>query len=402
VPDEVSAAYGGQRLQYGPEYIIPVPFDTRLVINIPAAVAEAAMRTGVARKPITDMNAYRRTLRGRLDPTADSLELIFQAVRSNPRRVVFAEGEEERVIRAALQFKAAGYGTPVLIGQEDIIRAHMAAMNLPGSVDLEISNARLSTENEKYKEFLYNRLNRKGFMQRDVQRLVHQNRNIFAAVMVAIGDADAMVTGLTRSFTDTYDDVRQVLDVVTPSGTFGLSVAIAQDRTVFLADTAVQNEPSAERLAEIAIRAAEWAQRMGHEPRVAMVSSTSFDQPGESCHAISQAVKVLDGKHVKFEYDGEMTVDVALDYTLMKELYPFCRLTGPANVLVMPNLQAANIASKLLQSVGGVTMLGPIMSGFEKPAQIVRMGATVSDLVTTAVLAAYQTVPVGVKEYELA
>jgi len=239
-------------------------------------------------------------------------------------------------------------------------------------------------------------------MQRDVQRMVHQNRNIFAAVMVAIGDADAMVTGLTRSFTDTYDDVRRVLDVVTPSCAFGLSIAIAQDRTVFLADTAVQNEPSAEHLAEIAIRAAEWAHRMGHEPRVAMLSSTSFDQPGQECDAISRAVKVLDGKHVKFEYEGEMTVDVALDYQLMKELYPFSRLTGPANVLVMPNLQAAHIASKLLQSVGGVTMLGPIMSGFEKPAQIVRMGATVSDLVTTAVLAAYQTVPVGVKEYELA
>jgi malate dehydrogenase (oxaloacetate-decarboxylating)(NADP+) len=398
VPDEVGVAYGGRHLRYGREYIIPVPFDPRLVVRIPAAVAEAAMLTKVARKPIPDMDVYRHTLRARLDPTADSLELIFEAVKSHPRRVVFAEGEEDRVIRAALQFKAAGYGTPILIGREEMVRNQITAMNLPEGADLEIHNARLSTHNNRYKDYLYKRLHRKGYILRDCQRMVNQNRNVFAATMVAMGDADAMVTGLTRSFIVNYDDIRRVLGVVSPSGAFGLSIAIAQDRTVFLADTAVHIEPSPERLAEIAIRAADWAQRMGHEPRIAMLSFASFGQPQRN-HAqhVSEAVQLLDARGVKFEYDGEMTVDVALDYALMKELYPFCRLTGPANVLIMPNLQAANIAAKLLQNIGGVTMLGPILDGLEKPAQVVRMGATVSDLVTTAVLAAYQTVPVGVK-----
>ena len=392
VPDEVNAAYGGRRLHYGPEYIIPAPFDPRLVVEIPTAVAQAAVKTGVARKPITDFDTYRRTLRARLDPTASSLDLIFEAVKRNPRRVVFAEGEEERAIRAALQFKAAGYGTPVLIGREEIVREHMKTMQVPDDQGIEIHNARKSKHNEKYSNFLYKRLHRKGYMMRDCMRMVNQNRNVFAATMLANGDADAMVTGLTRSFIVNYDDVRRVIEP-TAAGAFGLSIAIAQDRTLFLADTAVHIEPSPERLAEIAIHAAQWAQRMGHEPRVAMLSFASFGQPQRS-HAddVSQAVRVLDAKGVKFEYDGEMAVDIALDYELMKRLYPFCRLTGPANVLVMPNLQAANIASKLLQNIGGITLLGPILSGLEKPAQIVRMGATVSDLVTTAVLAAYQTV----------
>jgi len=393
VPDEVDAAYGGKRLRYGPEYIIPAPFDPRLIVRIPVAVAEAAMKSGVARKPITDIEGYRRTLRARLDTTADSLELIFESVKRNPRRVVFAEGEEERVIRAALQFKAAGYGTPVLVGREEVIRAQLAEMKLSDEGELEIHNARLSKHNDKYKDFLYKRLQRNGYIQRDCQRLVNQNRNAFAATMVATGDADAMVTGLTRSFIVNYDDIRRVIDIEGPSGAFGLSVAIAQNKTVFLADTAVHIEPSAERLADIAICAAEWAKRMGHKPRVALLSFASFGQPQRS-HAehVHRAVEILEEKKVDFEFDGELAADIALDYDLMKRLYPFCRLTGPANVLVMPNLQAANIAAKLMQNIGGVTVLGPIMNGFSKPAQIVRMGATVSDIVTTAVLAAYQAI----------
>jgi malate dehydrogenase (oxaloacetate-decarboxylating)(NADP+) len=221
--------------------------------------------------------------------------------------------------------------------------------------------------------------------------MVNQNRNVFAATMVACGDADAMITGLTRSFIVNYDDIRRVIDAPTSSGAFGLSIGIAQERTVFIADTAVHIEPSAERIAEIAIEAAAWAQRMGHEPRVALLSFASFGQPQRQ-HAghIRDAVGVLDTKGVKFEYDGEMAADVAMDYDLMKRIYPFCRLTGPANVLIMPNLSSAHISAKLLQNIGGVTVLGPIMNGLEKPAQIMRMGATVSDIVTMAVLAAYQ------------
>jgi len=393
VPDEVDAAYGGRRLRYGPEYIIPVPFDPRLVVEIPAAVAAAAVKTGVARKPIKDFEAYRRALRARLDPTADSLELIFEAVKSNPRRVVFAEGEEERTIRAALQFKAAGYGTPVLVAREEVVQAKLKEMQLPGEANFEIHNARLSPHVEKYRDYLYKRLHRKGYMPRDCQRMVNQNRNVFAAIMVATGDADAMVTGLTRSFIVNYDDIRRVIDTPSPAGAFGLSIAIAQGRTVFVADTAVHIEPSAERLAEIAIEAAAWAQRMGHEPRVALLSFASFGQPQrDHGERIREAVGVLDRKGVKFEYDGEMAADIALDYDLMRRLYPFCRLTGPANVLVMPDLSSAHIAAKLLQNIGGVTLLGPIMNGFDKPAQVLRLGATVSDIVTMAVLAAYQVV----------
>ena len=230
-------------------------------------------------------------------------------------------------------------------------------------------------------------------MARDCQRLVNQNRNAFAALMVTMGDADAMVTGLTRSFVVNFDDIRRVMDVTGPSGAFGLSMALAHGRTVFLADTAVNIDPTPERLADIAIHAAAWAQRMGHEPRVAMLSYSNFGQPQRTqTSPAKEAVEILDGRGVKFEYDGEMAADVALDYDLMKRLYPFSRLSGPANVLVMPNLATANISAKLLQNFGGATVIGPVLSGLEKPAQIVRMGATVSDLVTMAVLGAYQTV----------
>ena len=391
VPDEVAAAYGGKRLHFGPEYIIPAPFDPRLIVKIPSAVAEAAMRSGVARKPISDMGAYHRELRARLDPTASSLDLIFEAVKRSPKRVVFAEGEEERAIRAALQFKAEGYGTPILIAREDKVRAQLVAMSLPEDHGLEIQNARVSKNTDKYRDHLYKRLHRKGFIERDAARLANQNRNAFAACMVALGDADAMVTGLTRSFRISNDDIQRAIDPL-PTGSFGLSVAITPDRTLFLADTTVHIQPTPEELANIAVQAAEWAQRMGHQPRVAMLSFTSFGQPQqEQAKHVHEAVRILDGRGVKFEYDGEMAADIALDYNLMKRLYPFCRLTGPANVLVMPSLQAANIAAKLLQSIDGVTMIGPLLTGMQKPAQIVRMSASVSDLLTTAILAAYQS-----------
>lgn len=390
VPDEVDAAYGGRRLRYGPEYLIPVPFDPRLVVTIPVAVAKAAMTSGVARKPLADMAQYERELRARLDPTADSLELIFERVRSNPRRVVFAEGEEERTIRAALQFKAAGYGTPVLVGREEVIKEQMLQMQLPHGETLEIHNARLSRQNEKYRDYVYGRLQRRGYMQRDCQRMINQNRNIFAASMVATGDADAMVTGLTRSFIVCFDDLRKVFDTTTDSGAFGLSMAVAPDRTVFLADTAVNIDPSAQRLAEIAIHSAAWAERMGHKPRVAFLSYASFGQPQRSkAEVIRAAIEILNQRKVTFEYDGEMSADVALDAQLMKRLYPFCRLSDAANILVMPNLQSAHIGAKLLQKLGRGTMIGPIIHGLSQPAQITQMGATVSDIVMMAVFAAY-------------
>lgn len=388
VPDELDAAYSGRRLRFGSEYIIPVPFDPRLIVRVPIAVAKAAMESGVARKPIEDMRAYEAQLRNRLDPTASSLQATFERVKANPRRVVFAEGEEERVIRAALAFRNAGYGTPVLIGREDRVEKAMHAAGLPTGVELEIHNARVSRHNKKYADFLYERLQRKGFLYRDIQRLVNNNRNVFAACMVAMGDADAMVTGVTRAFSDTLQEVRMVVEAKPGERVFGLTVVIMRGQTVFISDTSVLEIPTPEELADIAVQTAAKARAMGHEPRVALLSFSNFGNPmAEKAERIREAVKVLDGRKVYFEYDGEMQADVALDPELMK-LYPFCRLSGPANVLIMPALHSANIASRLMHKLGGGTVVGPLLMGLAKPVQIVPMGATVTDLVTAAALAA--------------
>jgi len=392
VPDEVDAAYSGRRLRYGPDYIIPVPFDPRLIVTVPCAVAQAAMESGVARKPIVDMTGYRNTLRARLDPTADSLELIFDKVRTTPRRVVFAEGEEERAIRAALAFRAAGYGTPVLIGREEVIRERLAAMGQQAVSDLEIHNARLSGSNRRYTDYLYRRLQRRGQLHRECQRMVNQDRNVFAALMVAMGDAHAMVTGLTRTFHVSFDEIRRVFDPKPGQRVFGLTVMINRARTVFIADTTVNEVPDSETLADIAVQAAAKARQMGHEPRVALLSYSNFGQlRGENVKRVQDAVAILDSRKVDFEYDGEMSADVALDHELMKRVYPFCRLSGPANVLIMPALHAANISAKLLQKTTRGTVVGPVLIGMDQPVQIVPMGATVNDVVTLAALAAHDS-----------
>jgi malate dehydrogenase (oxaloacetate-decarboxylating)(NADP+) len=393
VPDEVDAAYSGRRLRYGPEYIIPVPFDPRLIVTIPAAVAHAAMESGVARKPIIDIAGYRNTLRTRLDPTADSLQLIFEKVKANPRRVVFAEGEEDRSIRAALAYRAAGYGTPILIGREEIIREQLTALGLkPDQDGLEIHNARLSDANRRYTDYLYRRLQRRGTLQRDCQRMVNQDRNVFAALMVAQGDADAMVTGLTRSFATCYKDITTVIDTRNHQRAFGVSVVVTRKQTVFIADTTVNELPTSEELVDIAIQTAAKARQMGHEPRVAFLSFSNFGQymRGRAEH-VRDAVALLDQRRIDFEYDGEMSADVALDHDLMRRLYPFCRLSGPANVLIMPALHAANIGAKLLQKMGGGQLIGPLLIGLDKPAQVVQMGASVSDIVNAAALAAHDS-----------
>ena len=387
VPDEVEAAYSGQRLRYGPDYIIPVPFDPRLIVAVPTAVARAAMDTGVARRPIIDMEAYTAELSARLDPTAGSLQRIFERVRANPRRVVFAEGEEERAIRAALAFRNAGYGTPILIGREELITEHKEAMGL-GDVAFETHNARQSENNKRYTDMLYERLQRRGVLYRDCQRMVNQNRNVFAACMVHEGHADAMVTGLTRRFHAGFDDITQVIDRQQGQRVFGVDIILARGRTVFIADTSVHEEPTSVVLADIAEQAADTARLLGHEPRVALLSFSNFGNPlREQTARIRDAIALLESKAVDFEYDGEMSADVALDPDMM-ELYPFCRLSGPANVLIMPDLHSANIAGKLLQKLGGGTVIGPILRGLAKPVQISHMGATANDVVNLAALAA--------------
>ena len=393
VPDEVAAAYSGERLTYGPDYIIPAPFDPRLIWAVPAAVAKAAMESGVARKPILDMPAYQRALRGRLDPTAAGLEMIFAKVRANPKRVVFAEGEEEKTIRAALQFAGSGYGTPVLIGREERITATMAAMGLNSADLLEIHNARLSQNNKRYTEFLYTRQQRFGMLYRDCQRRVNLDRNVFAACMVACRDADAMVSGVTRNSFDVLDEVTRVIEVKPGSVMFGLTILLGQERPLLLADTLVHETPSAAQLADIAAEAAAKAREFGLVPRVALLSYANFGNPtGPDCERVRQAVALLDERRPDFEYDGEMSPDVALDTALMRRLYPFCRLGGAANILVMPGLNSANITAKLLPHVGGGTVVGPLLMGLDRPVQIVNIGATVSDLVNLAALSAHDAI----------
>ncbi|MBM3565182.1 MAG: NADP-dependent malic enzyme [Alphaproteobacteria bacterium] len=392
VPDEVDAAYSGRRLRFGPDYIIPVPFDPRLIVAIPQAVAKAAMDSGVARKPIADMRAYGRQLSARLNPTIGSLQAIFEAVRSSPRRVVFAEGEEEKTIRAALAFRSDGYGTPILVGRSDRVRETALNLGLPGATDLEVVNARESAENKAYTDFLYRRQQRNGLLLRDAQRLVNQDRNVFAACMVAMGHADAMVTGLTRNYFGVVEDITRVIGPRPGQHVIGLSMVLAGGRTLFIADSAVHDSPSPEELAAFAEQAAAEAKRLGHEPRVALISFANFGNPPlKKAEIIRQAVDVLNRRKVDFEYDGEMAVDVALNPDLLK-LYPFSRLKQPANVLVMPGLHSAQISSKLLHQLGGHTVLGPILLGLSKPVQIVPMGSTVSEIVTMAALAACEAV----------
>jgi malate dehydrogenase (oxaloacetate-decarboxylating)(NADP+) len=392
VPDEVARAYAGQRLRYGREYIIPAPFDPRLIVAVPKAVAAAAMKSGVARRPVEDMEAYEKQLLARLDPTAASLQNLFEQVRAKPRRVVFAEGEEPQSIRAALAFRGAGYGTPLLVGREDQVRKVLDSLGLESDA-LEVHNARVSSHNVAYTDYLFKRLQRKGSLYRDCQRMVNLNRNVFAACMVALGHADAMVTGLTRSFSVAFEDILRALDPKEGHRAFGLSIILARGRTVFLADTTVHELPDPEQLADIAIQSAAQARAMGHEPRVALLSFSNFGNPmREKARRVRDAVAVLDSRVVDFEYDGEMQANVALDGELMRQLYPFCRLSGPANVLIMPALHTANISAKLLQKLGGGHAIGPLLIGMSKPAQIVPLGTTVNDLVTVAALAAYDSI----------
>ena len=389
VPDEVGAAYSGRSMQYGPEYMIPAPFDPRLILAVPQAVARAAMDSGVARKPIIDMEAYGHELSARLDPTTASLQAIFDNVRAHPRRVVFAEGEEEKSIRAAVSFYTSGYGTPILLGREAKVLETMKSLGLPNIDGLEIHNAKLSTSNKEYTDFLYERLQRKGALYRDCQRMVNQERNLFAACMVALGDADAMLTGLTRNYYVALEEITRVLDPLPDEHIFGLSLVLARERTLFVADTAVTELPTSIQLADFAIQSASVARRMGHEPRVALLSFSNFGNPMlDRSQLIRDAVQLLDERQVSFEYDGEMGVDVALNAELMKN-YPFCRLTEPANVLIMPGLHSSQIATNLLHELGGGTVIGPMLMGLSKPAQIVPMGATVSDMVNMAALAAH-------------
>ena len=399
VPEEVTGAgagpRGGKALRFGPEYIIPTAFDPRLISRIPPAVAKAAIDSGVARRPIIDLQRYARDLTSRLDTTAHAMAEISDRVKAHPRRVVFAEGEEEKVIRAAIAFRNSGYGTPILLAREERVNAIVSSLGIPLPEGVEIHNARVTAKTRTYAEWLYAKKQRQGFLQRDCQRLVNQDRNVFASCMVANGDADAMVTGVTRSYAATLEGVRLAIDPAPDTVLFGLTLMLARrSGTVFVADTAIHERPDAATLAEIAIRTAQAARRLGHEPRVAFLAFSTFGDPkGSTPGNIRDAVKLLGERGVDFEYDGEMSPDVALDPGLRAALYPFCRLTGPANVLIMPGLHTAHILTKAVPRLTSAQTIGPLLMGLSAPVQIVGMESSAAHILDIACLAAHAAIP---------
>ncbi len=387
VPDEVALAYRGARPAYGPDYIIPSPFDPRLISRVSSAVAEAAVKTGVARRQPKDAEAYRHQLSARLDPSALLFQAISARVRANPKRVVFAEGEEESVIRAALAFQNSGLGKSTLVGRDEIIRSRLQQMGIEEGL-LEVRNAQSARSESRYTDMLYARQQRRGMLYRDCVRMVTNDRNIYAASMLLAGDADAMVTGVTRSYQVALNDIRTVLDSPRGQRPIGVVVIFAKGRVLFIGDTSVHEMPSAPELADIAVQTADVARRFGFTPRVAMLASSTFGFPrSERSERIVEAVRLLDQRGVDFEFDGEVAVDVALDRAKMA-VYPFCRLTDTANVLIMPAIHSASISTKLLGEIGGVTMTGPLLVGLERSVQIAPLGAKMSDIYNAAMIAA--------------
>ncbi len=386
VPEEVASAYGRNH-KFGTDYIIPAPFDPRLIEVVSSAVAKAAMDSGVAQARIEDFDQYAHALKSRLNPTTSVLTGVYEDAKNNPRRMVFAEAEEEVVLRAAIQFRDFGYGTPILVGRTKAVvdKLHQLSVSDPGS--FEIQNSADSEHVPAMVDYLYKRLQRRGYTERDVRRMVNQERNVFAALLVALGHGDGVISGLTRTFAQTAKEVNRVLDPKPGALPFGIHMMIGKNHTTFLADTTINERPSAEELAHIAKETAAVARRMGHEPRVAFLSYSTFGNPsGQWLANIREAVSILDREDPGFEYEGEMAPDAALNDKVM-ELYPFSRLSAPANVLIMPGLQSANLSAKILRELGGNATIGPMLIGMEKPVQIVPMTAIAPDVLTLAVLA---------------
>ncbi len=387
VPEEVAAAYGVQH-QFGRDYIIPAPFDPRLMERVSSAVAKAAMDSGVAQDSIADFEDYRLSLKARLNPTTSVLTRVYEEAQKHPKRVVFAEAEEDVVLRAAIQFRDFGYGTPVLVGRTHAVLAKLEELAIEDPASFEIQNSNDSEHVPEMVEYLYQRLQRRGYTERDVRRMVNQDRNVFASLLLALGHGEAMISGLTRPFAQTMKEVSLVLDPKPGQVPFGIHLMIGKNYTTFLADTTINERPTKEELAHIARETAAVARRLGHEPRVAFLSYSTFGNPsGKWLENIRGAVHLLDEEGADFEYEGEMAPDAALNAKVM-ELYPFSRLSAPANVLIMPGLQSANLSAKLLRELAGNPTIGPMMIGMEKPVQIAPMTAIAPDVLTLAVLAA--------------
>ena len=390
VPDEVVAAMGGDRPKYGKDYIIPSTFDPRLISVIPAAVAKAAMDSGVAKKPIKDFEAYRDQLKQRLDPSVTIMQGINSHIKKNQKRIVFADGEDENTLKAAIAFKNSKLGTPILIGKKNKIKERIKEIGYNENFDIEIVNSEDTTKREKYVNFLFEKMQReKGLLERDCDRLVRNDRVIWASCMVACGDADGAVTGNTRRFGASFDKVTQVVDARPGEIMFGLNMVVAKGKTIFVGDTSVNEYPSSEELAEIAISSARVVKMFGFVPKVAFVSHSTFGQPLTSrTKHIKKAVEILKDKNVDFDFDGDMQPDVALNEEY-KELYPFSSIVGNANILIMPGQHSAAISYKMMKSLGDTKVIGPLLIGLGQPIEIAPLRSSTSEIINLASVAAY-------------
>ena len=388
VPDEVAVAYG-RKLQFGRDYIIPTPFDPRLIHVVPPAVARAGMDTGVARRPIIDMDGYVQSLKNRMDPTAAILQGIHARARQSQARMIFAEGDDPRVLRAAVAWQRGGMGQALVVGREADVKEKLEAAGLGDAVrELTVVNAANSRHLEAYHEFLYARLQRKGVDREDAHKLANRDRHVFAALMLAHGHGDGLVTGATRKNAPVLAQLGKVFDLRPQDGAVGITAVLHKGRIVLIGDTLVHEWPEAEDLADIATRGAAVARGLGLEPRVAFLSFSNFGYPvSERAIKMAEAPRVLDRRGVDFEYEGEMTVDVALNMESASR-YPFSRLNGPANVLVVPARHSASISVKLMQEMAGATVIGPILTGVPQPIQICSTTSTVNDILNMAAISA--------------
>lgn len=392
VPEEVYKAYGQTKKKFGPEYIIPVPFDPRLITTIPVAVAKAAIESGVSKIKDLDMRKYKTELASRLNPASNYMTFIYNKLKSSEKqRVIFAEGEDEEVIKAAMMMRNEEYGEPIIVGRESKIMPIIAGMGNGYNLDgITIMNAAINHRLDEYIDSLYKKLQRKGYLRRDIARMVKNNRDVFSACMIDCGDADAMVTGISRSYYNNLDDIVKVIEPKSNKRIMGYSVLISSKDNIIIADNTICELPTSDDLVEITLQTAEIAKSMGHTPRVALLSYSNFGNPmREKASRIRDAVAKLDSMKLDFEYEGELSADVALNVNLHK-LYPFCRLSGAANVLIMPGLHSASISAGIMESLSGGVLVGPILDGFEYPVQIVHMGSSATEILRIAAFAAVE------------
>jgi malate dehydrogenase (oxaloacetate-decarboxylating)(NADP+) len=396
VPDEVVSAYGGDRPRYGKNYIIPSTFDPRLISVIPAAVAEAAINSGVARKKINDFDLYKDQLSNRLDPSMSLMQGINAKIRKNPKKVIFAEGEDENMLKAAIEFGRNKLGIPILIGAEKRIKEQLKKIGLDENYKIEIVNSTDKTKREKYVKHLYKRLQREGQLERDVDRLVRNDRIAWGSSMIACKDADAMVTGNIRHYAASIEKLKKVVEARQGEEIFGMTMIVSKGKTILVADTNVKDFPSAERLVNVSKSCVRVSRLFGFDPKVAFLSHSTFGKPiSKNTKHVRDAIEILKKEKVDFDFDGEMQPDVALN-PIYQEIYPFSKIVGNANILIMPALHSAAISTKLMKVFGGGKLIGPLLIGLGLPIEVAPLRASTSEILNLASIASYSS---GIIDY---